>query len=815
VYASTTTNFDESYLAIAKQLEIDGWNDLNTNVRELVVNHLKKKSKRQWLMIVDNADDYYSFFPPSQGEMPKRGNQSHLASYLPQTDAAGGRIIITTRDKRLGQQLSDGLPIFVESLPIAEAKTLLLAKIQVQAKLNNTEAGRLATTLDCHPLAITQSTAFINQNDDTTITDYINSLDESAATMIETLSDDLYDARRAPETPNAIFKTWVISYSLLKRRHDAAAELLCLMATLDNTTIPSRMLRNQDKVTLEDRKKIQTLIDFSLIRGTMVDDNFSMHLLVQSSTRSWMASNGTITHWQSKALELISNFYPKCGMVEESRETRDVASSLLPQANYVCAFDRGHGEKLGALLYRVALYECDVGKIQAALFHVQESLDIARKECVLPSELLERESFTAILLMGTGDTIIAAEMQLAALRKSEKYGKNSPIWFLCLKRYAAVLHTQCRYFEAETALREALLASTRIRGELHGDTFRCANNLAGCLMLFNGLSKTEELHREMLEKTVGVYGMNSRLTLQSKTFLLDVLVVKANYTEAEELARGAFLVGQKLLGQKHPLTLHFESRLAFLVRRQGPSRFADLVELYRNVLETTTKVFGPDSITALHAKRRLAALLYYLEVFPEATALNKEVLFAYESTRGRLDDEVLTILQSLALCLYKQAEIECLEVQKVLELRYQEMYGEEDIFSDVRRETLRIDIRYQNWTEEFKAREEGVEWETITSENSYQDFDELGLEIDFAGFNAVWDDEVSLQFHPYSGVRKMASMRWYMATFLADGDALVKFKATLYDRGFTEEEESLGSLQSWENSRHTVRGKPFLNSEQS
>jgi hypothetical protein len=105
VYAGTVANFDESYIAIAKELEIEGWDDSKVNVREIVQKHLTKKSARQWLMIVDNADDLLMFFPSSSDNSLAPNHQSYLANSLPPPEATGGKMIITTRDKKIGASI--------------------------------------------------------------------------------------------------------------------------------------------------------------------------------------------------------------------------------------------------------------------------------------------------------------------------------------------------------------------------------------------------------------------------------------------------------------------------------------------------------------------------------------------------------------------------------------------------------------------------------------------------------------------------------------------------------------------------------------
>jgi hypothetical protein len=338
--------------------------------------------------------------------------------------------------------LTSSLPIPVQSLPPTEAKVLLSAKILDQNKWDDEEAGRLVTKLDCHPLAITQAAAFINQFDDITIIDYLKNLEQDVDTMMETLSEDLCDSRRAPGTPNAIFKTWQVPYSLLRRDHPEAADLLCLMATLDSSSIPARILRMQDNVSLEDRKRLQTLIDFSLIRGSLADDLLSMHLLVQLSTRTWIASSGTLAHWQAKAISIFCRVYPGGHLVQNDRGAREFAAELLPQANYVCAYARGDDWKAAKLLYNIACCENELGKTAAASRHIMQCLAIERTECSSGADIANIENLGARIYSKLGDLENAKKLNLVALERSEKYGKRSSAWLDSLEARAVILSAQ-------------------------------------------------------------------------------------------------------------------------------------------------------------------------------------------------------------------------------------------------------------------------------------------------------------------------------------------------------------------------------------
>ena len=92
----------------------------------------------------------------------------------------------------------------------------------------------------------------------------------------------LHDSRRQPGTPNAVFRTWQISYHQIEVENTEAANKLSLMAVLDRQAVPRALLASRDDwEEVAELEALQVLLDFSLIQGDAEGEFFSMHPLQQ------------------------------------------------------------------------------------------------------------------------------------------------------------------------------------------------------------------------------------------------------------------------------------------------------------------------------------------------------------------------------------------------------------------------------------------------------------------------------------------------------------------------------------------------------
>ncbi len=138
---------------------------------------------------------------------------------------------------------------------------------------------------------------------------YLELFHESEKNQSSLLDRDEGDLRRDPEVPNAVIKTWQISFNQIQREHRAAADLLSLMSSFNRQGIPETLLCKDDDL-LEFEDALTVLLGFSLIIEESSKKSFEMHRLVQLATRKWLESHGKIVKWNQTALEVIETAFP-------------------------------------------------------------------------------------------------------------------------------------------------------------------------------------------------------------------------------------------------------------------------------------------------------------------------------------------------------------------------------------------------------------------------------------------------------------------------------------------------------------------------
>ena len=103
-------------------MSIPGTEDPQAYSLIIVRDWLSKAENGSWLFVLDNADDL-DFFGVSS--LTTTSNHRHISNFLPEN--ANNVIIITTRDKRIGQRFTDQEgAIMITSLASKDAERLLL-----------------------------------------------------------------------------------------------------------------------------------------------------------------------------------------------------------------------------------------------------------------------------------------------------------------------------------------------------------------------------------------------------------------------------------------------------------------------------------------------------------------------------------------------------------------------------------------------------------------------------------------------------------------------------------------------------------------
>ena len=616
VYAGTKAKFEQGYQEIARRLSLPGWDDQKVDTLQLVYEWLSNEHNDEWLLIVDNADDEAAFFAnKSRESIQELGTLKPLARYLPKSTK--GSVLVTTRDKRVGQRLA-GREKAIEVLPMTaqDSKDLLQSRI-AEEDWDDADAMRLIEELTYLPLAITQAAAFISENG-ITISEYLELLDTSETELKDLLSEHLEDPRRDLDTENSVMRTWKLSFEQISRGKPRAAELLSLMAVLDHHGAPRMLLRKDGETETGFLTALGALQAFSLITtGRGKDAACKMHRLVALSTQKWLELRGMLQHWQTTALKVLSENFPG----RQSYENWALLEALTPHAQLVFSFTFHTVMDLlqcAALLDFAALYDLGKGRYDEAHDKCVKSLQI--RENILPADdpltlesvqtlgetllhlgkldsarsmlqraivgrekalgaehpdTLESISDLTITLLELDDVTTAEETALRALRGREKVlGLDDPDTLVSLNILAMLRQRQGDLVTARAECERALRGREKILGREHPDTLMTLNNWAMLHYRQGDLDAARDIFQTVLageERLLGAEGYDIQVSLSNMGL---VLSGQGDLDAAEAMHKRVMSIREKMLGPDHPATLMSVGNLAAVLERKGDAEAA-------------------------------------------------------------------------------------------------------------------------------------------------------------------------------------------------------------------------------------------------
>ena len=317
---------------VAKEIGLAGCDDPSSDVLELLRQWLSNEESGKWLLIYDNVDDIDLMYPE---------RQIGLATYFPQS--RHGSILITTRNRQVGIKFAAAKnTLRLEALTIDESIALMAAKL----RNNDSELSsrkRLAETLEGIPLAIVQASAFIQENESTSVDGYIALYEASDADKILLLSRDFEDHARDTELQNPVAATWAVTFEYLKEHRPLAADTLCMMSIFDPRLIPeafiSAIAQGEPAMATNLELTISTLQAYSLVTSRDVHSvppgnrgrSFDLHRLVRLATRNWLTETSTYDYWVAEAIDMMSSRYDELKMADYDTKWK-VKSNYLPHA---------------------------------------------------------------------------------------------------------------------------------------------------------------------------------------------------------------------------------------------------------------------------------------------------------------------------------------------------------------------------------------------------------------------------------------------------------------------------------------------------
>lgn len=299
VYSATKSRFIQAYRDIANLVRIpSGGDSLHT-----VHDWLADAGNGRWLLIIDNADDDEVFFSSNNdSEVPLIENSGlPFCSFVP--CSAQGDVLITSRN-----QTGAVLALYDESVesvqPFEPGLALQLLEKKVPNASKSADGVELVELLDAIPLAIAQAGSYIKKTR-MTVFRYVQIFKESTEKQAELLAKPWIDLRRDPTVQNAIITTWKVSMEKIRAQSNAAWEILATLSLLSRQLIPTALIRLNGDGDLDYYEATAVLLDYSMLTYADEDNCYTMHRLVQLSTRTWLESNGQLVNFQRKAIERV------------------------------------------------------------------------------------------------------------------------------------------------------------------------------------------------------------------------------------------------------------------------------------------------------------------------------------------------------------------------------------------------------------------------------------------------------------------------------------------------------------------------------
>lgn len=624
IHASSIDRFRDGYHSIVDECDIPGRDNQKCDKMMLLKEWLEKKH-RNWLMIIDNADEA-SFFT-SRGELSqsksKTRTEQSILEYLP--ESSHGSILVTTRNRAAGVKFTksraDDL-VEVNTMTDEESECLIRSAL-TDDNSTDSEIHQLVNLLGRLPLALAQAAAFMHENV-ISVNEYIELYNESDETQMDLLSESFETLGRDSEVPNAVTTTFIVSINQIKERDPKAIDILCLIAFVDQHDIPKSLLQGKVKRPIDLTKSLGTLKAFSLVtageRGS-----FSLHRLVQLVMRKWLIIEDKFEDQTTQAMDIIAELFPNAKFEQWS-----ACAMYLPHAQSILGFvPELHGEDLRRRLYLqegIAYYLWTQGYYNEA-----ENLDLLiveenkKKFGIEHPETLESLEGLASTYESQGKWAEAVDLDRLIVDIREKtLGPTHELTLTHKVCLAKLLNRQGQLTEAESLMLEVLETEKSLLGEDHESTIDTMAALGANYIEMGQLEKAEDLTKCAWGWRKKIYGLEHNHTLDAATTLGVIYFDQDRLQEAEKLTLQTVEAQENNLGPKHPGTLTSKGNLVRIYREMEEWGKAEELALW--VIRENSKRVGIAHYDTLVSRQKLVDIYFHKGLVELADTLEDRIL---------------------------------------------------------------------------------------------------------------------------------------------------------------------------------------------
>ncbi|KAI4712052.1 hypothetical protein J4E89_003498 [Alternaria sp. Ai002NY15] len=646
--AENITKMEESYREIARILRINGASDKDADVFGLVYDWLRNEANATWLMIIDNADDkdVFNRLPPKY----KGPDQSkEIREFIPQS--SNGSVLVTSRSRDAAFQITCNYKNIKHVEPMSEAEAIALLQTHLEDSHEDEDKRLLVETVDYIPLAITHAAAYISRRS-LPIRDYLQELSTKDEEDSNALEEDIPQLRRKAGRSNSIVKTWKITFEYVRKTMPSASRLLSLMCLFDRQDIPEALLQGQySEVILSSRnirkswwkrrphtrrKKIEqqslscpkslprdfeddwlALRDFSLIKMNRDRRHFSMHPLVQFTTKRWLVQHDELDIWSQHFIRILDDRFhdsddgdfkrcePLIAHAYAAIPYRPSNAAIHPLRAWASLtrkiaryYDQRTGLEIAQDLYRVAAEAFgttggkktpEALKCQAEAIQMQ-SLEVRVRNFGLAHPSTQESLTKRGYFLLAGSRYNEAYVTWKQASEARNVARDTS-WVKELDLIGLRLQLDGRSADAEYYLRESLSEKERMFGEDNDSTVpEAAATLARILLSQEKYIEAEALLRRALSWYDSSEFYDNPERFQTMSDLAHTIAHTDKLEEAKELAIVCLSWRTESFGSHGRETLEIMWILAGVLEKQGS--FVRALQKYRDTYEGARQTLG-------------------------------------------------------------------------------------------------------------------------------------------------------------------------------------------------------------------------------
>lgn len=648
--ASTSERFLQGCQELYRKLHQTEEADFPLDISDSMFTWLRERTEK-WLLVMDDIDLWIL-------ESPMQSTIFGLVQELSSSSSSNKSLIITTRNRGLGDTLHAKQQLHVSDPSIDEAMTLLRSLLRDPDGDPTFEfdAPYLLKDLQCSVLAISQAAAYMNETS-VQVHQYLQALREAR----QDLGWSGGGGSASDLAPTAVRHTINIALRQLREFHPDAVALLSFLVMFDTDSFPAYLLQEPGKNEFDFSSAVEVLLGMSMLVRSPGGNSYIIHGLVRRYVHEFLIDADQEEYHAFLALEFLARRFPAYG-----RQSRDICESLLPLCQGILK-RKFHTESSSLvrarLLFKIGYFErVEIGEVgNAARDKISEAHDTFLKILGEDDDLtIGSLKMLSTMAYERGEISDALKLyrKLLALQ-ARRLGEDDPETLKIMAVFGFVLLAQNQLDESEALLLSVVSKYDEQLGSgQHLDALSARSNLA---LVYQGQGRYEEaesLFRRVVEGCEKTLGEEHADTLASTNNLVSVLVRQTKYREALQPALGVQEKCARLLAETHPDTLASMDNLASVLGEMGFYEEAEIVnEKALQLYEETAGKNSPARLTSLH---RLGAVYQLQGKLAESEALFREELMIAEEKSGEgegIDDVINSSRDRLVQVLEAQEKL--------------------------------------------------------------------------------------------------------------------------------------------------------------